>query len=62
MVPFIAKQMVRWTQEYKEDLEQPREPLLPAAWVKQLSEGEAALRELQAELMDIDKLKAKSRL
>jgi hypothetical protein len=62
VAPFIAKQILRWKKEYKEDLKQPREPLLPAAWVKQLSEGEAALRKLQAELLDIDKLKAKSRL
>jgi hypothetical protein len=62
VVPFIAKQVVRWKKEYEEDLRQPREPLLPAAWVSQLSAGEATLRRLQAEMMDIDKLKAKSRL
>jgi hypothetical protein len=62
VVPFIAKQVTRWRKEYEEDLNQQREPLLPAAWVKQLSEGEANLRKLQAEIIDIDILKAKSRL
>lgn len=62
VVPFIAKQAIRWKKEYEQDLKQPREPLLPAAWVKQLSEGEANLRKLQAEILDIDILKAKSRM
>jgi len=62
VVPFIAKQVTRWMKEYEEDLKYKREPLLPAAWVAQLSAGEATLRKLQAEIMDIDKLKAKSRL
>jgi hypothetical protein len=62
VVPFIAKQVSRWKKEYEQDLEYKREPLLPAAWVAQLSAGEATLRKLQAEIMDIDKLKAKSRL
>lgn len=62
VVPFIAKHVTRWKKEYEEDLKYKREPLLPAAWVAQLSEGEATLRKLQSEIMDIDKLKAKSRL
>ena len=62
VVPFIAKQVSRWKKEYEEDLNYKREPLLPAAWVAQLSAGEATLRKLQAEILDIDKLKAKSRL
>lgn len=62
MVPFIAKQVTRWRKEYQEDLKYKREPLLPAAWVAQLSAGEATLRKSQAEILDIDKLKAKSRL
>jgi hypothetical protein len=62
VVPFIAKQVMRWKKEYEEDLKQPREPLLPAAWVAQLSDGEAAMRKLQAEILDIDILKAKSRM
>lgn len=62
VVPFIAKQVSRWKKEYEEDLNYKREPLLPAAWVAQLSAGEASLRKLQAEILDIDKLKAKSRL
>lgn len=61
-MPFIARQVIRWKKEYEDDLKHPREPLLPAAWVKQLSEGEANLRKLQAEILDIDILKAKSRL
>ena len=62
VVPFIANQVVKWKKDYEEDLNQSREPLLPAEWAKQLSEGEAALRKLQEELMDIEKLKGKSRL
>jgi len=62
VVPFIAKQLQRWKNEYEADLQQPREPLLPTAWIKGLAEGEAAIRKLQAESKDIDKVKAKSRL
>jgi hypothetical protein len=62
VVPFIAKQVLRWKREYEEDLRQKREPLLPAAWVSQLSVGEAYLRKLQAEILDVDNFKAKSRL
>ena len=61
MVPFIAKHVLRWKEEYEEDAKQPREPALPKAWVSQLSAGEAALRKLQAEILD-DRLKPKSRL
>jgi len=61
-VPFIARQVARWKKEEEADLRQPREPLLPAEWIAQLSQGEQALRKLQAEIIDIDRLKAKSRL
>jgi hypothetical protein len=62
VVPFIAKQVTRWKAEEEADYKQEREPLLPAEWVAQLSQGEKALRKLQAEIMDIDRLKAKSRM
>jgi len=61
-VPFIAKNVARWKAEEEADYQQKREPLLPAEWVTQLSQGEKALRKLQEEIMDIDRLKAKSRL
>jgi hypothetical protein len=54
--------VVRWKKEHEEDLKYQREPLLPAAWVKQLSDGEAALRKLQQEILDVDRFKAKSRM
>ena len=54
--------MLRWKKEYDEDVKQPREPLLPASWVSQLSADEAPLRKLQAEILDVDRFKAKSRL
>jgi hypothetical protein len=62
VVPFIAKNVVRWKKEYEEDLRQPREPLLPAAWVSQLSSGETDHCKLQAEILDVDKFKAKPKL
>jgi hypothetical protein len=62
VVPFVARQVQQWKAEEKEDLRSPREPLLPAAWVKQLFEGEKTLRKLQAEIMDVDKFKARSRM
>ena len=54
--------MLRWKKEYEEDLKFKREPLLSETWVSQLSAGEASLRKLQEEILDIDKFKAKSRL
>ena len=62
VVPFIAKQVLRWSKEYEQDVRQPRELFLPSAWVSQLSAGEAALQKLQAEILDVDRFKAKSRL
>jgi hypothetical protein len=62
VVPFIARQVQRWNNENEADLRQPSEPLLPAKWISQLSEGEAALRKLQAELTDVEQFIAKSRL
>ena len=62
MVPFIAKQVLRWKEEYEEDAKQPREPLLPEAWVSQLLAEEDALKKLQAEILDVDRFKPKSRL
>lgn len=62
VVPFIAKQLVRWKNECEKDLNQKREPLLPVAWVSQLSAGEATLRRLHAEVLGKDKSKARSRL
>jgi hypothetical protein len=62
VVPFIAAQVQRWTEEEEADVRTLREPLLPKEWVVQLSAGEKSLRKLQAEIMDTDKLKAKSRL
>ena len=58
-MPFIAKNVARWKAEEEADYKQKREPLLPAEWVTQLSEE---LRRLQEEFMDVDKVKAKSRL
>jgi hypothetical protein len=62
VVPFISKQVLRWKEEYEEDMKQPREPLLPAAWVSQLSADEPPLRKSQTEILDVDRFKAKSRL
>ena len=62
VVPFIAKQVLRWSKEYEEDVRQPRDRFLPSAWVSHLSAGETALRKLQAEILDVDRFKAKSRL
>lgn len=62
VVPFIAKNAVRWKKEYEQDITQKREPLLPKAWVSQLSAGEASLRKLQQEMLDVDRFKAKSRM
>ena len=57
------KQTLRWKREYEEDLRQKREPFsLPAAWVSQLSADEVYLRKLQAEILNVDNFKAKSRL
>jgi len=54
--------VARWKKEYDQDVNQAREPLLPAAWVSQLSAGEAALRKSQQEILDVDRVTAKSRM
>ena len=61
VVPFIAKNTARWMKEYEQDVNQAREPLLPAAWVSQLSGGEAALPKLQQEIFH-NRFKAKPRM
>ena len=65
---FIATQLKRWKNEYELDLKQTREPFLPDAWVRQLSELESELEssitklKKPKEMLDNDKQKKKSRL